>query len=281
MSELKKPFQINVVLVRSIYDSNVGASSRAMANMGVERLILISPQCEITYAAQQAAATGQKALSERSVYNSWDDFFSNEADGIRISFTARDGRGRQVQDCATVLTWLKDNHPLLQVSENLEDKSVLENPIRIYLIFGPEDWGLSAEDLELTHYACSIPIYGDNTSLNLAQAVLLGLFIVRSTWGGNRTKLEGQQSQKRSRDSVFPENILRTWLEEMGFDTGNRRINAYTVLKRILLHNVPTGKELRILETVLHQGVRKLREYNELRAKMGLPAIQSKISTEE
>ncbi len=280
MSELNKPFQINVVLVRSIYDSNIGASSRAMANMGVERLILISPQCEITYAAQQAAATGQKALSERSVYNSWDDFFANEPEGIRISFTARDGRGRQVQDCATVLTWLKENHPLFQTDET-NDVTSTTSAVPVYLIFGPEDWGLSAEDLELTHYACSIPIYGDNTSLNLAQAVLLGLFIVRSTWGGNRTKFEGQQSQKRSRDAVFPENILRTWLEEMGFDTNNRRINAYTVFKRLLLHNVPTSKELRILETVLHQGVRKLREYNELRLKMGLPAIQTKITTEE
>jgi hypothetical protein len=58
-----------------------------------------------------------------------------------------------------------------------------------------------------------------------------------------------------------------------GLQYRNRRINAYSVLKRMLLHNVPNSKELRILEIVLHQGIRKLREYNQLRKQTGLPAI--------
>ena len=58
-------YQINVVLVRSLYDRNIGSSSRAMANMGAHRLILVNPQCEITYEAQLAAATGQEALQKK------------------------------------------------------------------------------------------------------------------------------------------------------------------------------------------------------------------------
>ncbi|MEZ0390642.1 MAG: RNA methyltransferase [Pseudobdellovibrionaceae bacterium] len=266
-----RAFDPRVVLVRSIYDSNVGASSRAMANMGVHNLILIDPKCEITYSAQQAAATGQAALQNRRVYGSWKEFFASEPEGMRICFTARDGKGRQVQDFQETLQWLKAEHPQLQRES--------EPALPIYLIFGPEDWGLSAEDLELTHFACSIPTFGDNTSLNLAQAVLVGLFILRTTWGGEKAQLEGQQpKRKRSADEVFPERALQTWLQEMGFDISNRRINVYTVLKRMLLHNVPNSKELRILETVLHQGIRKLREYNKLRQQMGLPAVQTEAS---
>jgi tRNA/rRNA methyltransferase len=271
-----RPFDIRVVLVRTIYDSNIGASSRAMANMGIENLILIDPKTDITLKAQQAAATAQSALQNRKVYNSWKDFFKSEAEGIRICFTARDGKGRQVQDFQSTLNWLKDEHPLFK------NKASETTAVPIYMIFGPEDWGLSAEDLELTHFACSIPTFGDNTSLNLAQAVLLALFILRSTWGGQRSQLEGQQPARANKgEQVFPEKALKTWIEEMGFDVDNRRINAFSVLRRMLLQNVPNTKELKILEIVLYQGIRKLREYNQLRKQMGLPAVEPKKTTED
>lgn len=264
-----REFDIHVVLVRTIYESNIGATSRAMANMGFSKLILVSPQCEIGYPAQQAAATGQFALQNRQTFSSWNEFYDAHPNGIRICLTARDGKGRQVRDLKEALTWIKTEDPQFQKSA--------EAAVPVYLIFGPEDWGLSAEDLNMTHFACSIPTYGDNNSFNLAQATLLALFILRDSWGGKRSLLEGQQPKRKpTEESVFPEQALRTWLEEMGFDTSDRRVSVFTVLKRMLLHNIPSTKELRILETVLFQGIRKLREYNALRKELGLPAIDPK-----
>jgi len=241
--------------------------------MGVSRLILVEPKTEITLQAQKAAATGQSALQGRTVYSNWNEFYSKEPEGIRIAFTARDGKGRQVRDFQETLQWLSSEHPLL----NSPDVTNETSPLPVYLIFGPEDWGLASEDLEKTHFACSIPTFGDNTSLNLAQAVLLALFILRSTWGGERSQLEGQQPERQKTDVEFPEKVLKSWIEEMGFDITNRKVNAFSVLRRMLLQNVPAEKELRMLETVLNQGLRKLREYNQLRKQMGLPAIETKI----
>lgn len=258
-----RDFEIRVVLVRSLYETNIGASSRAMANMGAEKLILIAPQCELTFKAQQAAATGQSALQNHTKYDSWDDFYKTENQGIRIAFTARDGRGRLVQDFAEKLKWIREEHPLMQE----ESESVLP----IYLIFGPEDWGLSAEDLQLTHFSCSIPTFGDNTSLNLAQAVLLALYTLRINWGGKKAPLIGQSSKEakvtETDITVFPEESLKTWLTEMGLDISSRKMNAYTVLRRMLLQNIPNKKELNMLEIVLRQSTRKLRAYNFLRKK--------------
>jgi tRNA/rRNA methyltransferase len=231
-----------------------------MANMGFETLILIDPQCQLTYEAQQAAATGQKALQSRRVYSSWQEFYEREPQGLRIAFTARDGRGRAVRDLSTTLQEIKESSPWLQKES--------ESPLVAHLIFGPEDWGLSGADLELAHYACSIPIYGENPSLNLSQAVLLGLFILRQNWGGEKLRLNGQQPDRKKIKAppVFPEKTLKNWLSAMGFDLRARRINAFTVLRRMLLQNTPTPKELVILETVLQQSLRKLEEYNQLRA---------------
>ena len=255
---MKRPFEVRIVLVRTIYERNIGATSRAMSNMGFEHLILVAPQCELTYEAQQAAATGQTGLQNRVTYSSWDEFFKKEPDSLRISFTARDGKGRQVRDIDDVLHDIKDHAPAFQ-------KTSTEAQV-VHLIFGPEDWGLSGEDLEHTHFCACIPTFGDNWSLNLAQATLLGMFSLRKAWGGQRTSLDGQQ-KKRSTEApavMQSEKTLFTWLSEMGFDLSKPRINAYTVLRRMLLQNTPTQKELVILETVLQQSIRKLREWKEL-----------------
>lgn len=260
-------FSLNVVLVRTLYPRNIGATSRAMANMGAQRLILIGPQCEVNYDAQQAAASGQDALQNRVTYSSWNDFFDNEEEGLRISFTARDGKGRHVRDLDEALKWMEREHPLFQ------EKT--DEVLPVYLIFGPEDAGLAAEDLDYTHFACCLPTFGKNPSLNLAQATLIALLMTRLAWGGERTAIQVRATKRNSRPSVdLAEKGLKTWLEEMGFDVDERHISAYTVMKRLLFHNVPTSKEIRIVETVFQQGIRKLREYNDMRKKAGLPFIR-------
>jgi len=262
---MSERFEINTVLVRTIYDSNIGAASRAMSNMGGSRLILIDPKCEITIKAHQAAASGQSALENRVLYKNWDEYYTSEEDAIHIAFTAKAGRIRQVREFDEVLDWLSRNDISFL---NLEKK------IKINLIFGPEDWGLSNEDVFKTNFNVCIPTYGQNSSLNLAQAVLLALFQLRQKLGGERTFLEGNLTQRlHSEDlseeekSQLPYNLIKDWLTEMGFQVNSDSVNVYTVMTRLFLHNVPNKKEIRILTTILQQSRRKLRLYNELRKK--------------
>lgn len=245
---------LRVVLVRSLYERNVGAVSRAMANMGVSKLILINPQCHFTIEAQKAAATGQFALQNKTVYPDWKGFYETEPRGIQIATTARDGRGRQVEDFETTLTNLKNSHP-----QFLKPSS--ENDIVVHLLFGPEDWGLSAEDIQYANHCCAIPTYGDNTSLNLAQAVLLALYSFRQVFGGVRARLEGQQQPRANQKKplIFPDETLKQWLTEMNISLTKRKMNIFTVLRRMLLQNSPSEKEFRILEIVLQQSIRKMK----------------------
>jgi len=227
-----------------------------MSNMGFAQLILIDPQCELTYEAQKAAATGQAGLQNRILYKSWDEFIKNEPESIKIAFTARDGKGRQVRDIDEVLKDIADHSPQFQMQS---DESFV-----VHLIFGPEDWGLSADDLEYSNFCACLPTFGENWSLNLSQAALLGMFSLRRAWGGQRTALDGAKKRRAPQgiEGINPDVTLKTWLEEMGFDlTRQRKINVYTVLRRMLLQNTPTKKELIVLETVLQQSIRKLREW--------------------
>lgn len=257
---MNRPFEVRIVLVRSLYERNIGATSRAMSNMGMSQLILISPQCEITYEAQKAAATGQDGLQNRITYKDWDKFLANEPESIKIAMTARDGKGRLVRDIDEVLMDIKTKSPQFQKSS--------DQPYTVHLIFGPEDWGLAAEDLEHANFCACLPTFGANWSLNLAQASLLTMFSLRKAWGGDRTPLDGAAGGKARRapqgiPGIDPDQSLKTWLQEMGFDL-SKRMNVYAVLRRMLLQNTPTKKELIILETVLQQSIRKLREWKKL-----------------
>ncbi len=261
----QKNIDLRVVLVRPLYERNVGATSRAMSNMGFDKLILIDPKCEFTIEANKAAASGQKAFENKIIYSSWEHFWQHEPDdSLRLSFTARDGRGRAARPVDDVLSWVVENSPLFQTKEHSEGNIV------IHLFFGPEDWGLNADDIKDSHFCCTIPTYGENSSLNLAQAVLLALYTIRHSWGGVKTKLDGEQTARQDITSettpsengkiIFPEESLKLWLETMNIDISSKKTNAFTVLRRMLLQNTPTPKEWRILETVLQQSIRRMKK---------------------
>lgn len=250
-----RSIDLRIVLVRPIYERNIGATSRAMANMGFTTLIIIDPKCEFTIEAQKAAATGQHALQNRIIYKSWEEFYTDQPRGFQIALTARDGRGRQATDLEKTMKTILTTHP------TFEKQSA--DSIVFHLIFGPEDWGLSGTDLQYANHCCSIPTYGDNTSLNLAQATLLAMFVFRGVFGGQPTKLEGQQVAKEKQkkpETVFPDESLKSWLQEMGFNLSKKRMNVFTVLRRMLLQNSPSSKEFRILEIALQQSTRKMKD---------------------
>jgi len=245
---------VKVVLVRPIYSRNIGATSRALSNMGFSDLILIAPQAELDYEARQAAARGQEPLMKARVYTSWQNFNKEHSAGLRLAFSTKDGQSRIV----------------IPLIETLNDYKVRNSDLlfsSLYFVFGPEDWGLSNDDLNHCHKSVSIPTYGENPSLNLAQAVLLGLYTFRQIFGGQETqlRLRAEESDFVQDEDWFPSTSLKKFLVAMRFDVDARRVSAYTTLKQYLLRAVPTLKEKRLLQDILEQGARKLAEYNEFR----------------
>jgi tRNA/rRNA methyltransferase len=235
--------KIHVVLVRTEHSSNIGSTARAMANMGAERLILIDPKCTVDASARQMAAGAQEPLSNCVRYESWSDFFSHEGDGLRIALTRRSGRKRKVESLKVFLSELPP-----QPADHL------------YLIFGPEADGLDSDDLAFANACCHLPVYGEFASFNLAQAVLLALFMVRHQFPPDvRITQTTGESEPPVQPFYYPDELIKQWIEAMGFDVGARRASAYLTLRRLFIQNRPSAHELRVLEAILQQNIRKLK----------------------
>lgn len=235
---------IDVVLVRTKYPRNIGATARAMANLDASRLLLVDPQCEVNESAHQAAAGAQEKLNSALTFHNWDEFYRAEGHGVRIALTRRRGKNRHVFSLPDTLKALRP--------ESLELR-------RIYLVFGPEASGLDAEDMAFMNYACHLPVDGEFSSLNLAQAVLLALFVTKQALPSGVAAAVAQTQTAPALPLQFPDELVKEWLTSIGFDIEARKASAYLTLRRLLLQNQPTEHETHVLQSIIQQTVRKLK----------------------
>lgn len=221
---------VNIILVRTQFEENIGFVSRCMQNMGAERLILVEPQCQVGVKAYATAASGPEPLKNHVTYSSWREFTQNEPNGLRVAFTCRSGQFRPV---------IPFENAAFQFSGETS------------LIFGPENNGLSNEELLDCQQLCALPIYGPVASMNLSHAVMLALYLSQS----RHPKKEIEVTTSKP----FPHELLKRWLETLGYDLSGQT-TAYSVLRQLFQTTNPTEKQLVVLEKVLQQNIRILHE---------------------
>ncbi|MBD2179665.1 RNA methyltransferase [Planktothrix sp. FACHB-1355] len=144
--------QVRIVLVRPIGPLNVGAVARVMKNMGLSQLVLVDPQCEhLGEQARTMALHAADILESAQLFTSLPEALQSCARAIAT--TARDRRlSLHLEAPRTALPWLLEGRPSA-------------------LIFGPEDRGLSNDDLKYAQRFIRIASSDAYPSLNLAQAV--------------------------------------------------------------------------------------------------------------
>lgn len=147
---------VAIVLIRPKNPENIGAAARIAWNMGITRLILVRdglPEREPM--AKMATHKAAHLIDNLEVFADLDEALAKFS--LIIGTTARRGRQRLVEKSPRELTEillpaLKDN--------------------QVAILFGPEDTGLTNEDLKYCHMASAIPT-ADFSSINLAQAVAI------------------------------------------------------------------------------------------------------------
>ena len=147
---------VAIVLHDTRIPENIGAAARAAANMGVGQLILSAPRNFEKDRVLKVATHSAAGLVETMIVC---NTLAEALSGFNwvVGTTARLGGTRRVNASPADLA-----ATLVPIS--------LEN--QVALLFGPEDRGLTNEDLQLCHDLVNIPTAGFS-SLNLAQAVMV------------------------------------------------------------------------------------------------------------
>lgn len=148
-----------IVLVRPRHPGNVGAVARAMMNFGFSRLRLVAPEFALTDTeALQRAVHAKTILASAKIY---DDLLSALADDTRGIGTTRLNRHTPLNHLSL---------PELAIhQEHWQDGKTA-------LIFGPENDGLSTEEIKLCDWVIHIPSHAEFPSLNLSHAVIVVLY---------------------------------------------------------------------------------------------------------
>ncbi len=242
--------KIHFVLVEPKESGNIGASARAMKNMGFKNLCLVNPPPVITDEAQRFAHNSLDVLEGAKVYNSLADALEDKTLVVGVARRAGKRRGLSL--------------PLDKGVEKLCD-ALPEN--KIALLFGREDRGLYNDEVGECGLLLTIPANKAHPSLNLSHAVMVVAYEL-SKLHCSEEGLGAAQGKTRKRERLIGHGEL-TFLFERIAETlilldylprGDRDIQRQIMenLKHFVGRSGITDWELKMLHGICSQIDRKL-----------------------
>ncbi|PCJ23576.1 MAG: tRNA (cytosine(32)/uridine(32)-2'-O)-methyltransferase TrmJ [SAR86 cluster bacterium] len=148
--------QVTIVLVSTSHPGNIGATARAMKNMGLNKLTLVQPAQFPSGVAVGRAVSAIDILEKATVVDTLQEAVADC--GLVIGASARSRK----------IPW-----PMLNPEQCAEKVVADARKNKVALVFGREDAGLNNEELQQCHFHVQIPTNPGYSSLNLASAVMV------------------------------------------------------------------------------------------------------------
>jgi len=155
---------VRIVLVEPRNEGNVGAVGRAMGNFGFDDLRFVRP-CPIGDEAFKRAKHSRDLIQNAKVHDSLDDAVRGCSLIVGTSGIVTSGDRNFVRIPITPR----------QLAERLKDFDE-----QVAILFGPEDTGLSQEDLMRCDILVHIPASDAYPVLNLSHAVAIALYEIHA-----------------------------------------------------------------------------------------------------
>ena len=242
-----------IVLVRPQEEGNVGAVARAMANFGLERLILVEPATPLRAIARAFAVHSEEIL--------------DRVERVSDLRAALAGFGRIVATTAARdRPWPKR----LTSPRELAATLALDPPgTATALVFGPEPSGLTNQELALASLLVRVPAAPRQPTLNLSQAVVVlayELHVARQG-GASAEELETASALvepvEADADDVHERatgeevsgffDQLADLLHQIRFARDKTAPNVERDLRQLVARAQPTRREVTILRGILRR----------------------------
>lgn len=168
---------LRIVLVDTSHPGNIGAAARAMKNMGITELVLVTPQ-QFPHPEADARASG--------------------ADDVLAAARVVATLDAALADCVlAIATTARTRHLSAPV---LEPRAVAEHAVAtlaegpVALVFGRERTGLTNAEIDRCNLLAHIPTNPEYSSLNLAAAVQVMCYEARLAWRAQQAEADAAAS---------------------------------------------------------------------------------------
>lgn len=244
--------KVKVVLYEPQDPINIGATIRAMKNMGVATLRLVRP---VAYDKYRLIGVAHDTHELIEAIEHYDDLESAIADCVRVAgFTARRRAAKRQRVTA---------------SEAATDLLSFAEHGNVAVLFGREDNGLPNEALDLAHIVVTIPTT-DHASLNLAQAVLIALYELHVQAADATREVPPPRhivdAPTASQFDLFFADAHRALTEIAFFKTRNPE-HVMRTLRSLVFRAAPDGREVDLIRAMAIEVLRTIdrvrRETNE------------------
>ncbi len=213
----------SIILVRPQLPENIGMVARAMSNFGFKDLILVSPRDNwLNTKSINAAKKANNIINKIKVYDNLESAIK------KFTFiVATTNRVRYLEKNST------NEFKLIKKKINLNTKSAI--------LFGPENSGLSNEDLNLSDIIFTIETNSSSNSLNLSHAVSILCYKLYELNNLKSNKNIEKNNVTKLQLSKFL-NFLFTNLEKKKFFTpiekkASMKNNIYSIFTKSALSN--------------------------------------------
>lgn len=233
---------IRIVLVETSHPGNIGATARAMKNMCLDQLYLVSPG-DFPCAEATARASG--------------------ADDVLARATVCDSLGEALKGCRLVvgasarlrsLDW-----PQMEPRECAARVVEVARQAPVAVVFGREQSGLSNQELEQCQYLVHIPTNSEYSSLNLAAAVQVlayeihqsGLLVKENQFSAKASSETGSELPASADEVAMFHQHLEQTLQDIDFLNPRQPKLLMRRLKRLFYRAGPDQTEINILRGIL------------------------------
>ena len=223
---------IRIVLVDTSHPGNIGASARAMKNMGLSSLVLVRPRCRPDAEAEARAAGAADLLAAARVEDTIEAAIAGCGLVIGASARVRSAHWR-----------------LLDARAAASELATAARGRPAAVLFGGERNGLDNAELAHCHALLCIPADSRYPSLNLAQAVQIVCYELHLALADARPAREPPPATAQSLAALY--GHLDQVLARIGFPQQGNAAQLRPRLQRLIARAVPDDSEVRILRGLL------------------------------
>ncbi len=228
---------IRIVLINTFHPGNIGAAARALKNMGLSELYLVSPRQFPDPEAESRASGALDVLANAQVVETLE---------------------QAIADCPLVIGTSARNRsfpwPMLDASQCAEKvlSEARQGPVAI--VFGRERTGLTNEELMQCHFHVAIPADPQHPVLNVSAAIQV---ICYEIWKqhllnhSNPDSIVNTESYPTQQEMEYFYQHLEQTLRDIGFLVSQHEGKSLTKLKRLFNRARPEPMELNMLRGIL------------------------------